>query len=129
MTHATEEVDPLRFRVAQLTAETYYGWSHDMEVMLRGKGLRKFVENTTGSQQFKSSTEQAFQPKGNQTGDVELSEADAQKRDLALAYIVTSVDQSCKAIVRQLRCPKVALKTQRATFQFVCEASVDAKLS
>lgn len=56
------------------------------------------------------------------------SEADIQKRDLALAYIIASLDATCKASDRQLRCPDEAWRTLKEMFQAVSEASVDSKL-
>lgn len=61
--------------------------------------------------------------------DAVLSEVDEQKRDSALAYILTSVDNSCKAMVWQMRCPNKAWNTLKETFKSVSEASTDAKLS
>lgn len=52
-----------------------------------------------------------------------------QKRDLALAYIVTAIDQTCTAIVRKVRCPAKAWELLRTMFQAASEASIDAKLS
>lgn len=56
------------------------------------------------------------------------SEADVQKRNLALAYIVTSIDATCKASFWKLRCPAKAWRTLNEMFQAVSEAAVDSKL-
>lgn len=119
-----EEKDSFKFRVAPLTAETYYAWSHDMEAVLRGKGLWKFV--TPQATQSDTSTEG---PENDQDVDEDRSQKEAQRRDLAFAYILTAVDGSCKSLIRQERCPRVAWAVLRDTFQAVSEAAVDAKLS
>lgn len=60
--------------------------------------------------------------------DAVQSEANKQKRDLALEYILTSVDESCKAMVRMMRCPRKPWSTLQETFKAVSEACIDAKL-
>lgn len=37
-----------------------------------------------------------------------LNEADKTKRDIGLSYIFASVENSCKAIAREERCPQEA---------------------
>lgn len=85
--------DPFKFCVAPLKAETYYGWSHDMVIVLRGKGLRKVVDDNVPRQSVGSPNDPALSPgdESNATtpGNAELSESDEQNSDLALAYIVT----------------------------------------
>lgn len=54
---------------------------------------------------------------------------DEQKRDLVIVCILTSEDSSCKAMVRQARCPRKAWRTLCKTFESVSEVSIDAKLS
>lgn len=56
-----------------------------------------------------------------------FSERHEQKKDLALAYILTYVDDSCKAIGRQVKCPRNEWTTLKEMFESVGEASIDAK--
>lgn len=49
--------------------------------------------------------------------------------DLALAYIVTSIEPTCKAVVRKTRCPGKPWKVLRTKFQAVSKVSFEAKLS
>lgn len=51
------------------------------------------------------------------------------KRDLALAYIGTAIDSTCKAMVRLLHCPSQVWKALKVTFQSVSKAAIDAKLA
>lgn len=44
------------------------------------------------------------------------SEAEVQKRDLALAYILTSIGATCNGTVRKLRCPALVWHTLRDMF-------------
>lgn len=120
-----DEKDQNKFWVAPLTAESYYSWSHDMEVILRRKELWKYVE--------KSPEREEQDPRADRLSSTwartrEMSESKVQKRDLALAYVVTSVDQSCKSFVRKVRCPRNAWETLCKTFYSMSEAAVDAKL-
>lgn len=57
----------------------------------------------------------------------EILETDGQKRDLALAYLLTSVDANFKAMVCRVRFPHEALQLLRDTFQGVSEASIEAR--
>lgn len=34
-----EEKDQFKFQIAPLTAESFYSWSNNMEIVLQGKGL------------------------------------------------------------------------------------------
>lgn len=120
-----DEKEFSRFRISPLKTDNYYSWSNDLEVVLRGKGLWKFVETpyTECSATPETIDENSS---GNESNAVETM---IQKRDLALAYIVTSIDPTCKAVVRKVRCPAKAWKLLRTMFQAVSEASIDAKLS
>lgn len=108
-----------KFRLSLLNAENHFTWSHVMEVVLRGRGFWKFVDPSV-----RSENSEAYE--GAITS---LTEADETKRDLALTYILTFVDSSCKGIIRQVRCPQETCVTLCKTFQTVSEASIDAKLS
>lgn len=46
-----------------------------------------------------------------------------------LAYILTSVDRTCKAMIGKLRCPRDAWEVLKQMFQSVAEAAIYAKLS
>lgn len=61
--------------------------------------------------------------------DGQLSKSEEQERDLVLAYILTSVNSSCKVIIWQMRCPQKAETTVKKTFRTVDEASIDARLA
>lgn len=63
-------------------AENYFTSSHDMQAMLRGRGDWKFDRPRSGSRM----SEQV---------DAD-TEAAALKRDIALTYILTSVNKSAK---------------------------------
>lgn len=58
-----------------------------------------------------------------------MSESQVQKLDLALAYIVKYIDQSCQPFVEKVKFPNKARKTLRETFNAMNEAAVDAKIS
>lgn len=51
-----------------------------------------------------------------------------QKRDLTLVHILTSIESTCKALVRTVHCLAEARHLLKSTFQGVSEASIDAKL-
>lgn len=46
-----------------------------------------------------------------------------------LSSILTSVNSSCKALIRQTRCPRPSWNTLEETFKSVSEAKIDTKLS
>lgn len=54
-----------------------------------------------------------------------MNETDIQKWDLALPYIITSIDVWCETSVHQLRCPAEAWSTLKENFQAVSEEVVD----
>lgn len=106
------DLDISKFPVSPLTSENYFTWSNEMEIILREKRLWKHVDD-----------DEKLQISGTET------KADEQKRDLALAYIHTSVDNTCEAIIRRMRCPRAAWKELKKTFQSVAEVAINAKLS
>lgn len=67
-----------------------------MEVVLRGKGLCKDVEKSPEREEQDPRADSLSFISASTPG---MSESEVQKRDLALAYIVRSVDQSCKSFV------------------------------
>lgn len=85
--------------------------------MLKGKGLRKFngkayvscarEREPTGiadmGENIRDGTNAAASDAGGKQTDV-----DFQKRDPALAYLLTSIDYSCKGLVRTVSYPAVA---------------------
>lgn len=103
-----DDKENFKFRVNLLDSNNYFSWSNDMEIILRGRGLWKFVENKE---------------------NIDEGENSEQKRDLALAYILTSVSNLCKPAIRKARCPTEAWNKLRTMFQAVSEASIDAKLT
>ena len=104
-----EKGDPFRMRVQSLNAHNYYVWSNEMEILLRGKGLWQFV----------------CEPDASDDGSNENS----RKRDLALAYLMMSIDASCKGSVMTLRNPFEVWQKLKASYQAVSEAAIDAKLT
>lgn len=94
----------------KLKAENYYLWSIEIEVLLRGKGVWIHVDpncSTVASQ---------------------TDETDLQRSNLALAYILMSIDRSCKSSVMKLRNPREVCNTLKRTYQSVAEAAIDAKI-
>lgn len=94
-----------------MTTEKYHTWSNYMEVVLRGKRLWKIMKHIN-------------KDSGNKDNGV-----DVQKKDLDLVYLLTSIDASCKLMMRRFRCPAEVWELLRRTFSMVSEASIDAKLT
>lgn len=84
--------------------DNYYSVSNDHEVVFKGKGLWKFVvaPHTDFSEAPETIDENSS---GNEISAVE---GIIQKRDLALAYIVTAIYPTCKDVVRKVSCPAKA---------------------
>lgn len=59
----------------------------------------------------------------------EINEKEVQKGDLALAYIIPTISQNFKAVVRKMRCPARVETRLKMILQAVSEAAVHAKLS
>lgn len=57
-----------------------------------------------------------------------LGEAETQKRNLADAYTLTSVDSSCKMIFKLVKCPYEPMITLCKTLQSVSNSAINAKL-
>lgn len=104
-----------RLRVAVLEAEKNYGWLHDVKNVLKGRELLKSVVLNSSRPSMPSPSDLASSPENGvnltASGNAELSQLDAQKCNLSLAYIVTSVDRSWRVLVRQLRGKKKVWKT------------------
>lgn len=60
---------------------------------------------------------------------VEMSDADAQKRDLVLLYLLISIDPLCKYMVRCIKCRAEVWETLRITLKKMCKTAVVVKLS
>lgn len=58
-----------------------------------------------------------------------IIEEDVQTRGLELAYTMTSIESSCKAMIREMICSRKTWVILKVPFQFVSEASVDTVLS
>ena len=107
-----DEKELVKFRISPLTATNYYSWANDLEIVLRGKGLWKYVGSRSNQARTDAGADgtqaDTISKEAQQGGREESppSEAERQKQDLALAYIVTAIDSTCKSMVRTLRCPR-----------------------
>lgn len=97
-----DDRDLVKFRVAFLTTEYYLSWSDEMEVVFRGNVLRKFVCEL--SQKAASETAGHAEGTANESIFGPEDKGESQKRDLALGYILISIDSSFNSIFRQKRC-------------------------
>lgn len=59
----------------------------------------------------------------------EMTEAECQKCDLALAYVFTSIDFTCNAMVRSIRRTRGISKLLKTAFHPVSKAAIGAKLT
>lgn len=107
-----------------------------MDVILKGKRLWKYVVNAATTDTASAKTrgaERATDAKVATTKETavlsELSDSETQKNDLALAYILTSIDGDCKGMVRTKRCLVKACETFKRMFKAASESALDAKLS
>lgn len=87
---SAEKRDPSKFRIVPLTTESYNSWSNEMEIVLRDKGLWKFVEKETPRlvETLRGASFPKVEHKEHLT-DAAICEADEQKEDLELAYFLT----------------------------------------
>lgn len=113
----TDKDDSFKFIVSPVKAENSSTWSYNMEVILRGRGLWKYVL-TPKPEQDDEDGEQVAQ-----------MEQEAMRVDLSLAYILTSVDNSCKPLFRQVWGPNRARSVLCDTLHTVSEAAIDVKLT
>lgn len=105
-----DEKDLTKFLVKPLTTENYNVWLNDIDVIhSTWQGLWKFFEQTDG--------------KNNE----QVKKAEIQRKDLAFAYILTSINAPYKTLVRRLRCPTEVWGVLKETFLNVSVASIDAK--
>lgn len=102
-----EKGDPFRMRIQSLNAHNYFVWSNEMEILLRGKGLWRYVSDENAPMETMSSN----------------------KKDLALAYLMMSIDASCKGTVMTLRDPFEVWQKLKKSYQAVSEAAIDGKLT
>lgn len=104
-----------------------------MNVVLRGQELWKFVDDCSTSLNIAISGEISLSVRGDDnlvtSEGTEISKLDVQKRDLALNYITSSVDQIFKPLNSQPRRSKSAWKTLRKLLHAMSEAPVNTKIS
>lgn len=123
-----DERDSFKLTIASLTADSYYSWSDDMEIVLGRKGLWKFVGGSTAKPVDLRVDSLLSEYKGDDRGvDEELSGKGKEQKDLALEYILKSVDSSCKALIWQTRCPRLAQTTIEEASKSVSVAAIDVK--
>ena len=99
-------------QIEHLNADNYYIWSNDIEVFLRGKRLWKYAEGSISTP----------------TESAELAQFE-REGDMCLAYLLMTIEQSCKFAVIRMRSPSDVWKTLHATYQTVSESLIDAKLT
>lgn len=132
-----DERELVRFRIEPPTALNYHAWSNDIKIALAGKGLWKLAGDDVQTSTSQVPIEMAEEGTSGDHATAHVSaqrskdmaEAERQKCDLALACIVTSIDHTCRAMIRAMRCSREVWKTLKVTFQTVSEASIDAKLT
>lgn len=107
------DIEGTKFQVPILKSQNHFSLLNDIEVFYRGRGLWRFVHD----------------PKNDEILERGVDGNDATKRDLAFAYIITSVVNSCKALIRQMKCPWEARVTMREPFYVMGEAAIDAKIT
>lgn len=98
----------LRIRVTTLNDSNYFMWSNDFEILFREKGLGSYLDGEQHSA----------------TLDVMLT----QKKDMELAYIMTSIAPRSKTATMTCRDTRDAWQTLKRLLQPVSEA-IDAKLT
>ena len=107
-----EIVDTSRYRVASLTLVNYYLSAHNMEFILRAKGVWRIVAENE-----------------RPPSDAAHLERYERRRDLALTNIVLTIDDPISASVITLRDPNKVWETLRILFSTVSEARVDSYMS
>lgn len=108
----TDKHNSFRLRAGPLKAESYFAGSQDMEVVLQGRRLSKYVL-TSKPEQDDEDGEQGVQ-----------MDQEATRCDLALAHILTLVDSSCKALDRQGGVPTRAWGVLCSTFRTLSEVAI-----
>lgn len=123
-----EEKDVFRDRITPLVTDNYYGWSNDMEVNLKEIGLWRFVETPYGDRSLTKNVTTSTDEQTSERAAIEKQHAEnLQRRDLAVAYILTSIEPICKEIVPKVRCPTTAWSILKVSFQAVSKAAIDEK--
>lgn len=121
-----------------LTTDNYFAWSNDLEVLLKKKDLWWFVDKPylihvdapvsacflNERKDISTATHAVESEAGGEKSGVYI-----QKRDVALAYTLASIDSSYIRLVRTLRWPAVAHNLLRMAFHAVTEASLNTKQS
>lgn len=95
-----------RLRVEPHKMTNYYTWSNEIEVVLQGKGIWKYVD-----------------PKGKESTSAE-DKAGTQKSDLTLAHILKSIERSCKFSVIRLCDQCKVWKRLKETHEAVATAAI-----
>lgn len=111
-----------------MTTEPYQSWSNHTEIVLRGKGLWQFVELEPILRELLGGTLSSQVEHDEHLTDVVLRKADEQERNLALAYNLEWVVDTCRAMVQAMRCPGKIWSDLRETVKPVSEACIDAIL-
>lgn len=78
-----KDFERFKLQVPLLKTKKYYSWSSDMEVTVRRSDLWRFV----------------LDPKIDEISERAVDGNDEDKRNLAFASILTSVSNSCKALI------------------------------
>lgn len=86
----------LKFRVSPLTANSNLGWFNDVEGFLKGKGLGRYEE----SEKYRQDRVDGLDPQAARESDVSEKVHD---RDLALAYVISTINMSIKGIICTIR--------------------------
>lgn len=127
----------MKFNIEPLKADNFFAWSNDVEVMLKGEDLWTYIKTPLDNALMSRTdcgglTDDQVREENmarSLHGTVDEHRKKAQEKDLVLAYILTSIDKSCKEMVRKVTCPAEAWAILKATFSAVSESSFDAKLS
>lgn len=88
-----EEKYLFKFLVELLSADESYSWSNDTKIVLCRKGLWKYVERMEGSS---DSVTLEYTGQEYVTTYVSMSEAEAKMIDSTLAYVLKSINATCK---------------------------------
>lgn len=82
-----DEKNMLKFQIKKLKADNYFAWSNDMEVILKGKGLWKYVVNAATTDNASKDTqgvERATDAEAStKMKTAVFSDRKTQKKDLA----------------------------------------------
>lgn len=98
--------------IASLNTVTYFLWSNDVKIMLRGKGIPEFVDRSARLLETE--------------GGVKMHNPNS---DMALKTIPMTIQSSCKASVITMTDPKKVWEKLRSIFHTVSESTMDVKLT